>query len=70
MKLIKKAISEVKGQYLEIIDNIGVSQDFMTKGKDMFLREIKMVNERYGKDKVFMQRQFESIRVCVGNKEK
>ncbi len=44
VRLIKKAISEVKGEYIEVVSKIGTSQNEMTKYKDNFLRCIKETN--------------------------
>lgn len=41
VKLIKKALSEVKGNYLSIMNMISNSQSSMSKYKDNFLKQIK-----------------------------
>lgn len=47
MKLIKKAISQVKGEYMEIIGKLNDSQSCMNKFKEGFLRLIKETNDRH-----------------------
>jgi hypothetical protein len=47
VKLIKKAISQVKGEYMEIIGKLNDSQSSMSKFKEGFLRLIKETNDRH-----------------------
>lgn len=44
VKLIKKALGEVKGDYLSIMNMISGSQTAMSKYKDSFLKNIKETN--------------------------
>lgn len=47
VRLIKKAISEVKGEFIEVVSKIGTYQNEMTRYKDNFLRCVKDINERH-----------------------
>ena len=49
VKLMKKAIANVKGEYLEVVSSIGNFQNSMTKDKDNFLKLIKDINDRHGR---------------------
>jgi len=51
VKLIKKAIAQVKGQYMEVIGKIGDSQNSMSKLKEGFLRLIKETNDRHARER-------------------
>jgi hypothetical protein len=51
VKLIKKAISQVKSEYLDITTRVGESQANMTRLKEGFLRMIKDTNERHSREK-------------------
>ena len=46
VKLIKKAIGEVKGEFIEVVSKIGTFQNEMSKYKDNFVRSIKESHER------------------------
>ena len=46
---MKKAIANVKGEYLEVVSSIGNFQNSMTKDKDNFLKLIKDINDRHGR---------------------
>ncbi len=41
VKLIKKAINDIKSEYLDVVSKIGVGQNNMNKFKDGFLRSVK-----------------------------
>lgn len=47
VKMIKKAISEVKNIYLEKIGKLTSFQNDVVKGKEGVLRVIKTVNDRH-----------------------
>jgi hypothetical protein len=47
VKMIKKAISEVKNDYMEKIGKLTTFQNSIVRGKDNFLRIIKSTNERH-----------------------
>ena len=47
VKLIKKAIAQVKGEYLDLTTRLADSQGTMTKAKEGFLRLIKDSNDRH-----------------------
>lgn len=49
--MIKKAISQVKAEYLDIVTRVGDSQSSMSKAKEGFLRMIKDTNERHAREK-------------------
>jgi hypothetical protein len=51
VKLIKKAISQVKAEYLEVISQVGDAQNTMGKMKEGFLRLIKENNDRHSREK-------------------
>lgn len=54
VKLIKKSIGDVKGEYLEVVSSISTYQNSMTKNKDSFLRQIKDLNDRYSREKNYV----------------
>lgn len=47
VKMIKKAISEVKNTYMEKIGKLTSFQNDVVKGKEGMLRVIKTVNDRH-----------------------
>ena len=49
VKLIKKAIPQVKGEYMEMIGKINEAQGGMSKLKEGFLRMIKETNDRHAR---------------------
>lgn len=49
VKLIKKAIAQVKTEYMEIVARASDSQNSMNKLKEGFLRLIKETNDRYAR---------------------
>jgi hypothetical protein len=68
--LIKKAISQVKAEYLDIVTRIGDSQGSMNKLKDGFLKIIKDTNERHSREKNAVTREFDILRATLSAKEK
>lgn len=70
VKLIKKAISQVKTEYLDIVTRLGDSQSSMNKAKEGFLRMIKETNERHAREKNSVTREFDLLRATLSSKEK
>lgn len=70
VKLIKKAISQVKGEYLEITGRVGEAQGGMGKLKEGFLRMIKETNDRHAREKNSVTREFDVLRAALAAKEK
>jgi predicted NUDIX family phosphoesterase len=70
VKLIKKAISQVKSSYMEIIGKVNDSQTAMSKMKEGFLRLIKETNDRHSREKNSITREFDIIRTTLAAKEK
>jgi hypothetical protein len=70
VKLIKKAISQVKGEYMEIIGKLNDSQSSMSKFKEGFLRLIKETNDRHLRERNTVTREFDIIRATLATKEK
>lgn len=70
VKLIKKAISQVKSEYLDVTTRVGESQANMTKLKEGFLRMIKDTNERHSREKNSVTREFDILRATIATKEK
>ena len=68
--MIKKAISQVKSEYLDITTRVGESQANMTKCKEGFLRMIKETNERHSREKNSVTREFDVLRATIASKEK
>lgn len=68
--MIKKAISQVKAEYLDIVTRIGDSQGSMNKLKDGFLKIIKDTNERHSREKNAVTREFDILRATLSAKEK
>lgn len=58
VKLIKKAINEVKSEFLEITNKIGATQNNMNKYRDLFGRSIKESNERNSREKALVSQEF------------
>jgi hypothetical protein len=46
VKLMKKALNQVKGNFLSIINLVSESQNTMSKHKESFLKFIKDANDR------------------------
>jgi DNA-directed RNA polymerase subunit RPC12/RpoP len=70
VKLIKKAISQVKGEYADIVGRVGESQSVMGKLKEGFLRLIKETNDRHTRERNTLSREFDVIRAALAAKEK
>lgn len=68
VKLIKKAISQVKAEYLDIVTRIGDSQGNMSKLKEGFLKIIKDTNERHSREKNAVTREFDILRATLSAK--
>jgi hypothetical protein len=47
VRMIKKAISEVKNDYMEKVGKLTQFQNAVVKGKESFLRIIKSANDRH-----------------------
>jgi hypothetical protein len=60
----------VKGEYLDITTRVGEAQSHMTKLKEGFLRLIKDTNERHGREKNAVSREFDLLRAALAAKEK
>jgi hypothetical protein len=70
VKLIKKAIAQVKGEYLEITTKVAEAQTGMGKLKEGFLRMIKETNDRHAREKNSVTREFDILRATIAAKEK
>jgi hypothetical protein len=70
VKLIKKAISQVRGEYLAVVAQVGESQNAMGKMKEGFLRLIKETNDRHARERNAVTREFDIIRAALAGKEK
>jgi hypothetical protein len=68
VQLIKKAIAQVKGEYLSVIGKVTDSQGSMTKLKDGFLRLIKDTNDRHVRERNMVTREFDLIRAALAAK--
>ncbi len=51
VRMIKKAISEVKNDYMEKVGKLTSFQNAVVKGKESFLRIIKSANDRHVREK-------------------
>ena len=70
MKLIKKAINEAKGEFIDVVSQIGAAQNSMTKFKDGFRRTIKEAVDRNNREKSLVSQEFELLRNALTNKER
>ena len=68
MKLIKKAINEIKSKFLDVISEIGVGQNNMNKFRDGFQRSVKEARERNSREKALVSQEFELLRNVLTNK--
>ena len=68
--MIKKAIAQVKGEYMEVIGKVNDSQTNMNKLKEGFLRLIKEANDRHARERNTVTREFDIIRASIAAKEK
>lgn len=58
VKMVKKAIAEVKEQYIDKISKLSTFQSSVLKAKDNFHRIIKDTNERHVREKYQISREF------------
>ncbi len=70
MRMIKKAISEVKNDYMEKMGKLTGFQNAVVKGKESFLRIIKSANDRHVREKHIISKEFEAMRTNLTMKEK
>ena len=70
VKLIKKAINDAKGEFIDVVSQIGAAQNTMTKFKDGFKRSIKEANDRNGREKSLVSQEFELLRNALTIKER
>ncbi len=70
MKLIKKAIGHAKGEFNNIVNKIGESENQLNRHKDHFLRVIKDTNDKHNRERHFIVREFEQARNKLVEKEK
>lgn len=66
--MIKKAIAQVKGEYMEVIGKVNDSQTSMNKLKEGFLRLIKESNDRHARERNTVTREFDIIRASIAAK--